>query len=255
MDLKFGLKLWSINTDLIDEAIALIDEKIFYYIELFVIPETDVFPFLFDVPYIIHIPHHKFKVNIGDSSLKEYNLHKIDESIEWADKLNAKFLILHSGHGSMKDAKDILYEIDDKRILIENMPKVGLDNEDMIGYSPGQIEELLDIRDFGMCLDFGHAVKAALSLGVDYKEFVQEFMKLEPRVFHISDGKLNYEKDEHLGIGFGEYDIDFFMRSVKRRHHNMVTVETPRATQKSLAEDVENVEKIYDMTKQSFKGD
>lgn len=101
-------------------------------------------------------------------------------------------------------------------------------------------------------LYFGHAVKAALSLGVDYKD-VQEFMELEPRVFHISDGKLNYEKDEHLGI-VGEYDIGYFMRCVKRTHYNIVTEEMPRATQRSLAEDVENVEKIYDMTKQNFKG-
>ncbi len=240
MDLKFGLKLWSINTDLIDQAIALIDEKIFYYIELFVIPETDVFPFLFDVPYIIHIPHHKFKVNIGDSSIKEYNLHKIDESIEWADKLNAKYLILHAGHGSMKDAKDILYEIDDKRILIENMPKVGLDNEDMIGYSPGQIEELLDIKNFGMCLDFGHAIKASITLGKDYKEYLKGYLKFSPDVFHISDGRLNNEKDEHMNIGEGEYDIHYLVKYVEKSNR-FVTLETPRFDQQSLLEDIKNV--------------
>src|SRR3972149_612450 len=96
-DFKFGLKLWSTNTNLIDQAIQLIDDKIFDYIELFVVPDTQISLFINDVPYIIHIAHHSFGVNIGEASKKEYNLQKIYESITWADKLNAKYLILHAG--------------------------------------------------------------------------------------------------------------------------------------------------------------
>jgi deoxyribonuclease-4 len=239
--MKFGLKLWSINTDLIDQAIQLIDEKIFDYIELFVVPETNITPFKMDIPYIIHIPHHRFGVNIGDVARKEYNLQKINESITWADELNAKYLILHAGHGSMESAKDVLFDVVDNRLLIENMPKVGLDNESMIGYSPAQIEALIRDGDKGLCLDFGHAVKAAVSLGVDYREYVKEFMELEPRVFHVSDGKLDEEKDEHLGIGKGEYDFGCLMKCIKENGLSLVTVETPRTNLKSLDEDVENV--------------
>jgi len=242
--MKFGLKLWSINTNLIDQAVHLIDEKVFDYIELMVIPDSEIKPFLMDVPYIIHIPHEKFGVNIGDPAAKEYTMQKINESITWADRLNVKHLILHAGHGSMQHATDLLREVSDSRLLIENVPKVGLGGEAMIGYSPAQIEKLIGDSDMGLCLDFGHAVKAAVSLGMDYKEHVQGFMELEPKVFHVSDGWLGEEKDEHLGIGEGEYDFGFLMGCVERSETKMVTVETPRITQWSLAGDVEDRERL-----------
>ena len=242
--MKFGLKLWSTNTDLIDQAVHLIDEKVFDYIELMVIPDSEIKPFLIDVPYIIHIPHHRFGVNIGEATIKEYNLQKIIDSITWADQLNAKYLILHAGHGSMLHAADLLRELSDSRLLIENMPKVGLDGEAMIGYSPAQIGELIGDGDIGLCLDFGHAVKAAVSLGEDYKEYVQGFMELEPRMFHVSDGTLSEEKDEHFNIGEGEYDFKYLLQCIDDNPFGFVTIETPRLNQKSLDEDIQNVNKI-----------
>ena len=246
--MKFGLKLWSINTDLIDQAVHLIDEKVFDYIELMVIPDSEIKPFLIEVPYIIHIPHEKFGVNIGDPAAKEYSLQKINESITWADRLNAKHLILHAGHGSMQHATDLLRGLSDSRLLIENVPKVGLGGEAMIGYSPEQIEELIGDGDMGLCLDFGHAVKAAVSLGVDYKEYVKEFMGLRPRVFHVSDGMLSGERDEHLGIGEGEYDFGFLMGCVEGSGLGLVTLETPRV-EESLDEDVENLSVLKNMSR------
>lgn len=243
MKIRFGLKLWSTNTDLINQAIQLIDEKTFDYIELFVVPDSKIDPFRIDVPYIIHIPHHKFGVNIGESSLKKYNLEKIFESISWADKLNAKYLILHAGHGSMESALDLLGEVIDNRLLIENMPKVGINDEKMIGYSPEQIEELISVNNAGLCLDFGHVVKAAVSLGVDYKEYVQRFMGFEPMVFHVSDGRLDEERDEHLSIGDGQYDFRYFMECIEKSGSAIVTLETPRIN-KSLDEDIKNLNNI-----------
>ena len=239
--MKFGLKLWSINTNLIDQAVHLIDEKVFDYIELMVIPDSEIKPFLIDVPYIIHIPHEKFGVNIGDPAAKEYSLQKINESIAWADRLNAKHLILHAGHGSMQHATELLRGMSDSRLLIENMTKVGLGGEAMIGYSPEQIEDLIGDSDIGLCLDFGHAVKAAVSLGVEYKEYVKRFMELEPRVFHVSDGRLSGERDEHLGIGKGEYDIGFLMGCVERSELGLMTLETPKTKLESLDMDILNI--------------
>lgn len=242
MKIKFGLKLWSTNIDLIDQAIQLIDEKIFSYLELLAIPGTRISQFAIDVPYIIHIPHNKFGVNIGEASKKEYNMEKINEAMIWADKLDAKYLILHAGHGSMKDAQEMLREISDDRMLLENMPKVGLDNEKMIGYSPEQIEELIRIRNIGLCLDFVHAVKAAVSLGKDYKVYMKEFLVFEPKVFHMSDGMLSNEKDEHLGFGKGELDFKYLLGCVMSNNSKFITIETARLNQQSLQEDVLNVE-------------
>lgn len=240
-NLNFGLKLWSTNKDLVNKAKQLIDEKIFDYIELFVVPDTPISPFLMDVPYIIHIPHHKFGVNIGEASIKEYNIEKINESIKWADELNAEYLILHAGHGSMEHAQDVLCEIKDSRLLIENMPKVGLENEKMIGYSPAQIWKLIRESDRGLCLDFAHAAKAAVSLKKDYKEYLKGFLAFEPKVFHISDGMLSSEKDEHLNFGKGEFDLEYLLRCVSNSSSIFMTIETMRANQQSLEEHIQNV--------------
>lgn len=244
--LDFGLKLWSTNTDLISAAIKLIDEKIFNYIELLVVPGTQISPFMIDVPYIIHIPHHKFGLNIGDARIKKYNLLKITECMAWADELDAKYMILHAGDGSMEHAGDLLYELKDRRLLIENMPKVGLDDEMMIGYTPEQIEELMGKNGSGLCLDFGHAIKAAKSLSLDYKDFIKSFLVFEPRVFHISDGTLDYEKDEHLNIGQGEYEFPFLLGCINKNSSRLVTLEIPRMNQRSLREDIDNVMRLKD---------
>lgn len=244
--MKFGLKLWSTDTELTDQAIHLIDEKIFDYIELFVVPDTQISPFIIDVPYAIHIPHEKFGVNIGERSKKEYNLQKINESIRWADALNAKYLILHPGVSRMENTIDFLETIDDKRILIENMPKLGLRGEKMVGYTPEQIKSLMGDK-FGLCLDLNHAIKASVSLRASYKELIEEFLKLNPKMFHISDGKLNNEKDEHLNIGEGDYDFEFLTRCVKEAKSKCVTLETPRAKLNSFEEDLKNLQRLEAM--------
>ena len=244
--IKFGLKLWSTNIDLINKANHLIDEDVFDYIELFVIPGSKIKPFLIDIPYIIHIPHDSFGVNIGNPAVKEYTLQMINESMIWGDQLNAKCLILHAGYGSMQHAIDILDVVSDRRIIIENMPKVGIRGEIMIGYSPAQIQELIGDSKMGFCLDFGHAVKAAISLGIDYKDYINKFIKLKPKVFHISDGLLNNEKDEHLNINEGSYDFDYLIEVIKKNESKFVTLETPRFNQKSLYEDVKNINTLYE---------
>lgn len=252
--MEFGLKLWSINIDLIDQAVHLIDEKVFDYIELMVISDSEIKPFLIDVPYIIHIPHEKFGVNIGDLAAKEYSLQMINESIIWANQLNAKHLILHAGHGYMQHATDLLRGLSDSRLLIENMPKVGLDGEAMIGYSPAQIEYLIGDKDMGLCLDFGHAVKAAVSLGMDYKEYVKGFMGLEPRVFHVSDGMLSGERDEHLEIGEGEYDFGVFRDCIYINETiKYITLETPRITLHLLDDDLTNLDKLQRLINRNYR--
>ena len=168
----------------------------------------------------------------------------INESIACADQINAKHLILHAGNGSMQHATDLLRGLSDSRLLIENVPKVGLNDEPMIGYSPAQIEELIGDGDRGLCLDLNHAAKAAVSLGVNYKEYVKEFLRFDPKMFHVSDGMLSEEKDEHLNIGDGEYDLGYMLECVNESDSRLVTLETPREDQTSLEEDVINIKKL-----------
>ncbi len=239
--MNYGLKLWSKNYNSLNSAKELIESGIFHYIELMVIPDSDISLFSkVKLPYIVHIPHEDFGLNLADKEKEEFSLKIINQSIKWADKLSAKYLILHTGFGEIKTAQNFLKKINDKRILIENEPKVGTNDEKMIGYAPKQVKSLAGNK-FGFCLDFGHAIKAALSQGIDYKQYIKQFLRLNPKVFHISDGMLKTGKDEHLNIGEGEYDFKFLLSCIKNNGSKLVTLETPRNNLNSFKEDLENV--------------
>jgi endonuclease IV len=243
--MNFGLKLWSTNKDTLPQAEQLINENLFHYIELTPIPGTEVETFLsYNLPYTIHITTERHGVNIAQKKNLNYNLEVINNCIEWADQLNACYLILHPGFGLLSDALESLELVHDKRILIENMPKVGLSSEIMIGYSPDQTSELMGSK-FGFCFDLNHAIKASISLNKDYKKYVKDFMKFKPYYFHIADGNLNNEKDEHIAIGEGDYDFEFLGNCTRTySSESYITLETPRRYLNSFEEDINNLNKL-----------
>ena len=245
--MKFGLKLWSTNTHLIPQAVNLIDEKIFDYIELFVVPTTPINPFILDIPYVIHIPHDRYGVDINDAKKNKHSLQIINECQIWADKLNAQYLILHPGEGSLQQGAGLLRELTDNRILIENMPRVGINDEDMSGYSPDQIKELIGESEKGFCLDLHHAVKAAVSMKRDYKEIIRDFLTIQPKIFHISDGDIKNEKDHHQDIGTGSFDFAFFKECIENSESKIITLETPRRNHFSFYNDVKNIKILHTM--------
>ena len=95
---------------------------------------------------------------------------------------------------------------------------------------------LLGAGEFGFCLDLNHAAKAAISMNVDYKQFIPKMIELNPVMFHISDGMLNNGLDEHLTIGEGEYDMKFLSDKIGIQQ---VTFETPRKS--GLNDDLTNL--------------
>jgi len=76
-------------------------------------------------------------MNLAVRSLQDGNTKRLLEAQEFADELNADGIILHGGHsGSMEETIRQAALIADSRILIENMPKVGINDEDCVGWSP-----------------------------------------------------------------------------------------------------------------------
>lgn len=237
--IQYGLKLWSTNVSLLPAAAKLISDSIFQYVELNPIPGTDIGPFLsYNIPYVIHITTERHGVNIADPAKELSNTKLITESIRWADELDATYCILHPGFGDLMEAVGFLKQFCDPRILIENMPKTGINGERMIGYTPQQIESLVDGK-FGFCLDINHAIKAAISLNVPCWDYIMKFCDLNPSLFHIADGSLSTDRDEHLPIGAGEYDFRNLRKVAERQRSMMITLETPRH-QDSVEEDKKN---------------
>ncbi|MFQ5647613.1 MAG: TIM barrel protein [Candidatus Aenigmatarchaeota archaeon] len=244
--IKTGLKLWSANTKLFENAVKLHENTILDFLELYIVPGSYLItkPFfgtLGKLPIIIHGPHFSHNFNMADSKLKSTNIAKIIETIQFADELNAKYIILHPGYdGNLETSINFLKEIGDKRVIIENLTKASLSDGECLGHSPEEITRLVRFAN-GLCLDLAHACKAAVSLKKNYKTFIKEFTKMEPKMFHISDGRLNTEKDEHLPLGQGNFDLAFFKKCIIENKSRMVTFETPRKNLNSFQEDMENI--------------
>jgi endonuclease IV len=248
-DLRLGLKLWSSNVDLISGAQKLIETDVFDYVELTPVPGRDIKPFVdSSLPFVIHVTHERFGFNIADPAKKDFNTKVLDDCIDFADRLDAKYLVLHPGFGAISDSLDFLSSVDDERILVENMPHVGMNGEPMVGCLPEDVERLLDGR-FGLCLDFGHAIKAAHSVGLDYKVMLSDFMKLSPQLFHLHDGNSKKGEDEHLSLGEGDFDVAYLFDRLRKLAAPQVTLETPRNA--GLDEDIKNAKYVKDLIRPS----
>lgn len=238
--MKIGLKLWSSNTNVLPKASYLIENGFFDFIELTYEPATIIEPFTdYDIDYVLHLPTEYMGFNIGDESKIEENIDVLEKCSVVADKLNSNSIIIHPGYGNPLSIIDFLDRTGEKRMLFENMPAVGLKGEHMLGYSPKQISDIINYKKMGFCLDFGHAIKAAYSLGLGYKEFINDLMNLKPTIFHLCDGFVSSEVDEHLPIGNGDYDFAFIRSSITDENA-MITMETPKENTTSLADDMKN---------------
>jgi len=246
--IRYGLKLRTDNESSIPEADKLMEKGIFDYVELFCMPNHNTEDYPSNVE-VIHAPHAIQGFNIADKSKRDFNLKCMEESLKLADKTKAKYIIVHAGNtnngGDEETAKKFLNKINDYRIIIENKP-IKLHTDGIVinygstglGYDAKKLEDICSNK-YGICLDFVHACKSALTTKSDYKEVVKEFMKLKPKVFHICDSTFNREEDEHVHLGKGCYDLSFFKECIENNESQIASLETPR--EKSLQQDIENL--------------
>ena len=231
--INIGFKIRSTETGKLDDIILLHDEGNIDYIELYVVPKsfdkTIAKWISLEIPKIIHAPHSLHGVNLADKNYRNSNLIVFDEVKKFANKLSAEIIIVHAGcNGTISEVCNQLKQINDPRLSIENKPFRGINGEECIGYSIDQIKEIFKndvVR--GCVLDFGHAVYAANSLHMDKIEFIKLFMKFQPNVFHLTDGLSNSEKDIHLNLGMGDFNLKQFVSVIP--NNGMVTLETPRS--------------------------
>ncbi len=238
--MELGLKLWSINKDMVEEAASLIEKGVFQYVELMVVPDSDPEPFrAVGLPYVLHAAHDTWGANPADPSKEQRSRETIREAFHWADVLEAEHVVVHPGFGTMEAALAFFQKELDSRIAIENMAQFGIDYGQKVeyaGYSAGQLCKLMRGK-FGFCLDLNHALCAARSQGKDEEEYVKELLWLKPALCHVSDGDYT---DAHLAIGKGKYDFTLLARCLQESENKKVTLETPRKNLHSLGEDKEN---------------
>lgn len=249
MQINLGLKLGSLNTQYTEEIHSMYDAGVFQYIELFVPTGTygDTVSYWrqFDIPFGIHAPHSAAGLNLASAAARKDNQSKIVESMRFADDLEADYIIFHSGtNGMPEEVVRQLAPFADERLLIENKPIRGLDGSVCVGCVPEELKKIIDGigHGTGFCLDFGHAICTANTLGEEPLGFIEQLMTLQPRLYHLTDGDYYSELDSHLHYGQGSFPLDRLLGIIPSGAK--ITNEAKRSDGSSLKEFLEDSKRL-----------
>ncbi|MBI4448385.1 TIM barrel protein, partial [Candidatus Woesearchaeota archaeon] len=194
--MKVGIKIYSHNVNYIRKGIDFVD-----FLDVLPEPNFKIDPLKeYSIPFVVHAPHFAFNVNPADAMLKQYNLDTLRSALRAADTLEADKVIVHPGeltnnHTSLQNSLSIFRELDDARILIENLPYAYF--RKVAGHqlcsNPQELKYFCHELGLNVCFDLGHACATAATMKSDYKSFVKEFFKLKISHFHLSDSKVSSE--------------------------------------------------------------
>ena len=239
---KIGLKLWSINTDYYyEEAKKLYNKGVFDYIELYVVPNTvntiEKWQKI-GIPFIVHCPHFMHAFNLAKAEKRESNFTIYQQVRQFADILNAKYIIFHGGiDGNIEETAKQLAAFNEPRALIENKPMIALPNrmggDFCRGYNVEEIKTVQQAASCGFCLDFGHAICAANSQQKEVYQYCQNFLALKPNMFHLTDNTdIKSPYDTHPHLGQGQLDINKIKTMLPK--NAIITLETDKASKTNL---------------------
>ncbi len=212
MRILFGLKVWSTNLGLIPKAILLHEQGELDYVEIFCVPGSyDVTAQSWvtsNIPAIVHAPHSLSGLNFSLREMETRNAALAEESLRMADALGAGVVIFHPGsRGSIEETIRQIWKLRDSRMILENKPYLGLDGSTCVGSTPDELSTLTRALGIGFCLDFGHAIAASNSHGVEASAFIARFLTLDPVMYHLTDGDYRSEEDHHDRYGEGDFPL------------------------------------------------
>lgn len=241
--LNLGLKLYSSNVFYIPKAIALHAEGVFQYIELYVEP-GNLAEYLpgwkkLDIPIVLHSPHSGSGFNFSLKECEARNREKIAEVDVFHTELHPRWVIFHSGTNGTVDETIRQLTMFKKEFpavfeaaVVENKPRKGLKGEFCIGASPEELDMITSETGLGFCLDFGHAICYAATIKNDYLAVIDRFMRLRPAMFHISDGFIASETDNHLHFGDGDFPVGNLLGIMPAS--SWLSIETQKDEQQNL---------------------
>ncbi len=244
--MKLGLKLWSINTDYyLQEAKKLYKEGWFDYIELYVVPNTlDTIQKwkTLNIPFTLHAPHFIHGINLADKEKENYNIDVFKQIEDFFNELNAKYVVVHPGiEGNIEETMRQLKIIKLNKMVIENKPFIApkKDNRLCRGATIEEIKKVIQEVGYGFCLDVGHAICTANSLGKEPYSFLSEFNRLKPICYHLSDNFIDSEIDAHMNFGQGNYDFKRIFDIIDTNKN--IVIETNKKSRENLDDFIEDV--------------
>lgn len=220
------------------------------FFEIMAIQKND-YSFLkkFSLPMVIHAEHQKSGINPADISKKKKNLKSINFAINLADTVNSKKIIVHPGaiekgnpDISEENAVNFLREINDDRILTENLPKK-YEQPGVIRLcsTSKEVKTFIKKAKTGFCFDINHAIGYTNSFRGDYK-ILKEYIRLNPNHYHLG-GQIIGTAEEHLCFRNSNLNLKEIFRYLPKNAE--ITLETETDIKK-VDDDVNIIREIIE---------
>ena len=248
--IKYGLKLWSNNIHLIDEALKKYHAGKFDFVEVYsnsqVEPDYNKLEKLKIIPVLgVHMGHLD-KAGFHTFYLTEDQKKPWRQTVDLADFFATPNIIVHpAAEHTSKTFWENLEKIDDGRIIIETMPAKSSEG----GITRNFGTALADFREIKekkeMCFDVPKTIKAAVFHRVDYKEYLAQALEIiQPEYFHISGCNLTDPMDEHGNIYEAGYEVVWvktFLENYAKDRDIYLVFETPKIGE-NLENDMKNID-------------
>ena len=236
---KFGFKIFSSDLHtaptLIKDCAEFAKTRQDIFIELMVSPNDTPADFIElkrqfgDTEVRIHSPHNTMGFDAGNRALEKQNQKILMLSQKAADLFDAETIVVHAGCGHGNEYIDETVRqfrlFDDQRIVVENLPRYANNKDALHGNTPEEINYIMSMSGCGFCLDFSHAVCAALALNIDIEAQLKGFYALKPAVYHMCDGNITKAVDAHMHFGAGNYPLKEYLNNYTDKNA-YITMET-----------------------------
>lgn len=160
-----------------------------------------------------------------DPKIRELSLLRMRQSLEIAKKMGLRAVVFHGNYlpflqGDKYDAMWLTYTENAIRTLAAEYPGIGIYLENMFEDSPELLvclaERLRDIPEFGLCLDYAHALLTSC-------EGEPWMRKMAPYLRHMHVNDHRFDGDVHLVPGDGMTDWQEFF-ALKEQYAPEATV-------------------------------
>lgn len=254
---KYGFKLFStvLHTapTLFKECVDFANQKEDVFIELMVVEESvksdllEIKKQIGNIEVRIHAPHNIMGFDVGNKNLEKYNQSVFSLSQNAADIFNAKTIVVHAGCGRGQEYIDETVRqfklLDDKRIVVENLPCLASNMAPLHGNIADEIKYIMDETGCGFCFDFSHAICAALELNIEIEKQLESLFDLKPNVYHLCDGDITIADDMHKHFGTGNYPLAHFINDLTDTDSH-ITMETGKGIRLHADEWIKDYEYI-----------
>jgi endonuclease IV len=196
-------------------------------------------------PFVVHSQHWGQGVNNADKTLYKRNIKSFRFAQKVADLCGADKIILHpgrfvNGRGSVEDAISFIKKLDDRRVLLENLPlQRDIYWKNAFATTPEEMKRFLEETGMGFCFDFNHAVETAFDMNKDYMRMIRDFLKLNPSHFHAGGQRIK-EFKTHLSLSDSDFDVKKIIQILPKNAD--ITLETTTDI-KRVEEDIELIRK------------